>query len=426
MGRQLKIMSNNKQVPQDKSLDKTLALLNEGYLFIKNRVNEYQSDIFETHLLGQKVICMTGEDAAKVFYDSERFYRNGATPKRVQKTLFGVGAIQSMDGQNHIHRKHLFMSLMTTPQQNQLAKLTMEKLEDSIKVWKEKKQIILFDETKLILCKVACQWAGVSLNESEIKELSEDFGSMVDSFGSVGPRHWKGRRARTKSEERIKTIIEDVRLGKIKAEEGTALHSMAFYKDINGNQLDSHMASIELINVLRPIVAISTYITFLALALHEYPECKEKLLTGDSKELEMFVQEVRRYYPFTPFIGARVKNDFVWNKCEFKKGMLVLLDVYGINHDPKIWDNPDKFCPERFKNREDNLFDFIPQGGGETAKGHRCPGEGITIEIMKATLDFLVNKIEYDVPNQNLSYDLGKIPTFPESGFVMSNIKEKI
>lgn len=426
MGRQLKIMSNNKQVPQDKSLDKTLALLNEGYLFIKNRVNKYQSDIFETHLLGQKVICMTGEDAAKVFYDSEHFYRNGATPKRVQKTLFGVGAIQSMDGQNHIHRKHLFMSLMTTPQQNQLAKLTMEKLEDSIKVWKEKKQIILFDETKLILCKVACQWAGVSLNESEIKELSEDFGSMVDSFGSVGPRHWKGRRARTKSEERIKTIIEDVRLGKIKAEEGTALHSMAFYKDINGNQLDSHMASIELINVLRPIVAISTYITFLALALHEYPECKEKLLTGDSKELEMFVQEVRRYYPFTPFIGARVKNDFVWNKCEFKKGMLVLLDVYGINHDPKIWDNPDKFCPERFKNREDNLFDFIPQGGGETAKGHRCPGEGITIEIMKATLDFLVNKIEYDVPNQNLSYDLGKIPTFPESGFVMSNIKEKI
>ena len=33
----------------------------------------------------------------------------------------------------------------------------------------------------------------------------------------------------------------------------------------------------------------------------------------------MFVQEVRRYYPFTPFLGARVKKDFVWNKCEFKE-----------------------------------------------------------------------------------------------------------
>jgi len=34
-------MSTNKQVPQDEGLDNTLALLNEGYLFIKNRVNEY-------------------------------------------------------------------------------------------------------------------------------------------------------------------------------------------------------------------------------------------------------------------------------------------------------------------------------------------------------------------------------------------------
>ena len=68
------------------------------------------------------------------------------------------------------------------------------------------------------------------------------------------------------------------------------------------------------------------------------------------------------------------------NSCEFKEKMLVLLDVYGINHDPKIWNNPNKFWPERFKNRDDNLFDFIPQGGGDPGKGHRCPGEGITIE----------------------------------------------
>ena len=224
-----------------------------------------------------------------------------------------------MDGDNHIHRKHLFMSLMTPSHQNELSKLTMSELEDSIKVWKNKEQIVLFDEVKIILCKVACNWAGVSLNESEVKELSEEFSSMVDSFGSVGPRHWKGRRARTKSEEWIKNIIEDVRSDKIKAKEGTALHSMAFYRDLNGNQLDSNMAAIELINVLRPIVAISTYITFLALALHEYPECREKLLTGDSKEFEMFVQEVRRYYPFTPFIGARVKKILFGENVNLKK-----------------------------------------------------------------------------------------------------------
>lgn len=418
-------MALKSQIPHDKGLDSTLDLLQEGYLFIKNRVNQYQSDIFKTHLLGEKVICISGEEATKIFYDPELFYRKDATPKRVQKTLLGVGAIQSMDGKAHIQRKQLFMSLMTPSYQNQLAKLVMEKLQSYVKKWEGEENIVLFDEMNEILCRVVCQWAGVPLKESEVKGRAEDFSSMVDAFGAVGLRYWKGRRARTRAEEWIKGIIEDVRSGNIKAEEGTALHDMAFYKDLDGNQLDSHMAGIELINVLRPVVAISTFITFEALALFEYPQCKEKLSTGNKNELKFFVQEVRRYYPFTPFLGARVRKDFSWNKNDFKEGMLVLLDVYGINHDSKIWKNPNKFLPERFKERKNNLFDFIPQGGDDPSKGHRCPGEGITIEIMKASLDFLVNKIEYDVPNQDLSYSMTRMPTLPESRFIISNIRQK-
>jgi hypothetical protein len=42
---------------------------------------------FETRLLLQRTICLRGEDAAKVFYDQNRFYRKGAAPARMQKTL---------------------------------------------------------------------------------------------------------------------------------------------------------------------------------------------------------------------------------------------------------------------------------------------------------------------------------------------------
>lgn len=418
-------MSMNEQVPYDKSLDNSLALMQEGYLFIKNRVERYHSDLFEARLLGQKVICMSGEEAAKVFYDPDRFQRKGAAPKRVQKTLFGVNAIQAMDGEAHIHRKLLFMSLMTPPHQKRLAELAMEQWQASISKWELVDKVILFEEAKDILCRIACHWAGVPLEESEVKERADDFSAMVDAFGAVGPRHWKGRRARTRAEEWIRGIIEDVRAGKLKAEEGSALYAMAFHRELDGSHLDTQMAAVELINVLRPIVAIATFITFTALALHEHPECKEKLQSGDSHYLEIFTQEVRRYYPFGPFVGARVRKDFIWNQCEFKEGMLVLLDMYGTNHDSRLWDNPNEFRPERFKEWKGSLFDFIPQGGGDPAKGHRCPGEGITVEVMKASLDFLVNKIEFEVPNQDLSYSLVKMPTLPESGFVMSHIRRK-
>ncbi|WP_157067217.1 cytochrome P450, partial [Alicyclobacillus shizuokensis] len=205
----------------------------------------------------------------------------------------------------------------------------------------------------------------------------------------------------------------------------TEKNLLSLREELDGSQLDTQIAAVELINVLRPIVAIATFITFAALALHEHPECKKNLQSGGRNYLEMFVQEVRRHYPFAPFLGARVRKDFVWNQCEFKKGTLVLLDLYGTNHDSRLWENPNEFRPERFKEWKGGLFDFIPQGGGDPVKGHRCPGEGITVEIMKASLDFLVNKIEFEVPAQDFSYSLAKMPTLPESGFVMSNIQPK-
>jgi len=419
------VLSNTKQVPQDKSLDNTLALMREGYKFIENRVNKYHSDIFETRLFGQKVICMSGEESAKIFYDSELFIRKNATPKRIQKTLFGVGGVQSLDGEAHAHRKKLFLSLMTSTQQIRLANLVMEKWLDSVKNWEGVEKVVLFDVSNEVLCRAACQWAGVPLLETEVKERADDFSSMVSAFGAIGPQHWKGKRARARAEEWIRGIIEDVRAGKIKTEEGSALNAIAFHRELDGNQLDAQIAAVELINVLRPIVAISTFITFSALALYENPKCKEKLITGESNEFKIFVQEVRRYYPFGPFLGARARKDFIWNQCEFKEDMLVLLDIYGTNHDSRLWDKPDKFRPERFKERNENLFDFIPQGGSDPAKGHRCPGEGITIEIMKTSIDFLVNNIEFEVQDQDLSYSLVKMPTLPKSGFVMSNIKRK-
>lgn len=413
------------QIPNDKGIDSTLALSQEGYLFIKNRADKHKSDIFETHLFGQKVICITGKEAAKLFYDPELFLRQGVAPKRVQKTLFGENAIQGMDGKAHVHRKALFLSLMTPDNEKRLASLVEEEWKAVIPKWENSEEVNLFEEAKYILCKAACLWAGVPIPESEIASRASDFAAMVDAFGVVGPRHWKGKTARTKTEEWIMTVIENVRIGREKAPEDSALYAMAFHKDLNGNLLDTSMAAIELINVLRPIVAISTYITFTALALYEYPDSKRKLLSDNNNELELFVQEVRRYYPFTPFLGAKVKKDFVWKEYEFKESELVMLDVYGINHDSRLWNEPYSFQPERFRNFSGDPFVFIPQGGGDPSKGHRCPGEGIVVETMKVSLDLLVNKIEFTVPEQDLSYDMDKIPTFPKSGFIMNTIKQK-
>ncbi|WP_192894804.1 cytochrome P450 [Neobacillus notoginsengisoli] len=414
----------NGEVPKDQSLDNSLALMQEGYEFIRNRCRKYGADLFEARLLGQKVVCMTGEEAARIFYDNEKFQRKGAAPKRVQKTLFGVNAIQTKDGAVHHCRKMLFMSLLSPEGVNQLKSLAEVHFQEAVSRWKKMERVVLFDEAEVILCKIACEWAGVPLTEEEAKERAEDFSAMVDAFGAVGPRHWKGRRARTSAEEWITGVIEKVRTSELDTRQGSALHSWAVHRDPDGEPLDANMAAIELINVLRPIVAIATFITFSALALHEHPECREKLRTEGDEYKEWFAEEVRRYYPFGPFVGARVKQPFTWQNYNFAEGQLVLLDMYGTNHDYRLWEFPEQFHPERFRDWDGNLFKFIPQGGGDPAKGHRCPGEGVTVEVMKVCIDLLANKITYEVPeDQDLTYSLTRMPTRPQSGFILTNVE---
>jgi hypothetical protein len=88
--------------------------------------------------------------------------------------------------------------------------------------------------------------------------------------------------------------------------EESAAHVIAWHRDLDGRLLDTSVASVELINLLRPIVAVAWYVTFAALVLHEYSETRQRVVDGDPGAAERFVQEVRRFYPFFPFVGGRV------------------------------------------------------------------------------------------------------------------------
>ena len=101
---------------------------------------------------------------------------------------------------------------------------------------------------------------------------------MIYSFSSVGSKYRKGKEARKETEKWIENIVVNLRNNKIEVEKDSPIYKIAFYKDVDNKLLDSKMAAIEIINIIRPIIAVSTYVVFAALALHTYPECREKLI----------------------------------------------------------------------------------------------------------------------------------------------------
>jgi fatty-acid peroxygenase len=413
-------------IPRDESLDSTLDVLREGFPFILNRKRRYQSDIFQIRLMGMKTICVHGQEAASLFYDNELFMRTGAIPRRIQTTLMGVNGIQTLDDGKHQRRKELFMSVMTPDSLHKLMEYMAADWRYSIKQWTMQEQVELFPEVQEVLCRAACTWTGVPLAEEDVAPRTRDFRRMVDAFGGVGPRHWRGKRARSRTEKWIEGIIKAIRKNKLQVPEESAAYRMAWHRDQDGKLMSLRMAAVELINIIRPITAIGWYITFAALALHEYPETRARLRAGDEEYLGWFVHEVRRYYPFAPFLGNRVKTEFDWRGYHFPKGRLVLLDIFGTNRDPRQWHRPEEFRPERFRAWDGSAYNFIPQGGGDFMTGHRCAGEWLTIETLKLAVTYLTQGMSYDVvPDQDLRYPLDRMPTLPRSGFIIENVRPK-
>jgi fatty-acid peroxygenase len=402
--------------------DHTLALRRDPYGFISRRAAALETDVFETRLLLRPTVCMTGAAAARVFYDPVRFDRAGAAPAALQKTLFGTGGVQGLDGDEHRHRKAMFLHLNSAVRADALARLVSEEWDAALPQWAEAGQIELYPQVQRMLTRAVCTWAGMPLPDAEVERRTLQLSALFDDAGSAGLGHLRSRAARRSADRWAEQVVTEVRAGRQQTADDSVVAVIANHRDARGQLLDPHVAAVELLNILRPTVATAVYITFVAHALDANPGWRQRCADGDGAEDRAFVEEVRRHYPFFPAVAAIVREDFEWNGHRFHAGRRALLDLFGTNHDPRVWDDPFSFDPERFLGPEPSIFAFVPQGGGEAAVHHRCPGEPISTRLMAVALDQLARRMSYTPSQPDSPLDVGRLPSLPAHGYRMSAV----
>jgi fatty-acid peroxygenase len=408
-------------IPRDGSFDSSFAFIREGYEFVSNRCRRHGTDAFETRLGFRTAVCMQGEEAARLFYGAP-VTRRGALPVPILALLQDKGSVATLDDHEHRRRKQLFLSLSTPAALERLVEVNGHEWERSIDDWLDADYVVLLDAVEELLCRTACAWAGVPLETFEVRERTAELAAMIDGAGSLGPRNWRGHLRRRRTERWAAQLVRDIRAGILAVPEWSAVKAIAHHHDLDGRLLDEDVAAVELLNVLRPTVAVARYVVFAALALHDYPHVLGRLDEDGDEALGSFVHEVRRFYPFFPAIAGRVAEEFEWRGYTFPTGRLLLLDLYGTNRDSRLWDAPGEFRPERFRGWKGDPFTFVPQGGGDHAAGHRCAGEWMTIELMKVGVRALTQLVRFEVPPQDLRVRLSRMPARPESGFVIRDV----
>jgi fatty-acid peroxygenase len=401
-------------------LDDSLGLISQGYSWLPGKFRHTGgASLVQTRLMGLRAVGLRGPEAVRFFYDESHVRRHGAIPEPVQGTLFGHGAIHTLDGVDHRNRKKMFLSVLKDPRQvGRLAERAGQVWDEAAERWAQQPRTVLFDESAQVITRAVCEWAGVPLAGRDVPQLAADLTAMVDGFATLGPRHWRARRARGRCERRLAELIQQVRDGAVTAPADAMLTVVARHTEPDGRLIEPKRAAVELLNVIRPTVAVSWFVAFAGHALSRWPQHRERLRAGDQAWAVAFAHELRRFYPFAPFVGGLGARDLDWRGEHIPAGAMVLLDIYGQNHDPALWPDPYRFDPGRFLDREPGRDELIPQGGGDPRTGHRCPGEDVTLALL-ATLVIRLARLDFEVPDQDLTISLRRIPALPRSRVVL-------
>lgn len=390
--------------------DLAWRLLREGYEAIEvDRTSRGGDGDYQTRLLGRRATVVRSREGARVFYDESVVRRKGAIPPPLAWVLFGPGAVHALDGNRHRDRKLLFVDILAGDQLDPVVAGVARELRGAAASWAgcPTEQIELFPQLVLAYGRSVLRWAGVDLRGDEEAEVCRMLAQIVDGFGFAGRAYARAVRQRVRADRWAADLVRDVRAGRRTPQAGSALARIAAATD-----LDTHTAGVELLNVLRPTVAVAWLATFAAVRLAHAPSWRDHLADpGGAGHRLAFAQEVRRTTPFAPALAGRVTRSARLGDRRISAGEMLVLDIIGIHHDPVRWPEPDVFAPERFLEGLPGAFDLVPQGGGHPS-GHRCPGESLALRILAATVQVLA-EVDLELVGE-AAPDLSRIPTLPQ------------
>ncbi|XP_058537061.1 cytochrome P450 4A4-like isoform X4 [Ochotona princeps] len=150
-------------------------------------------------------------------------------------------------------------------------------------------------------------------------------------------------------------------------------------------------------------------ISWILYALATHPEhqqrCREEIqsVLGDGASISwdhldkmpyttMCIKEALRIYPPVPSITRKLSKLVTFpDGRSLPKGIVLLLSIYGLHHNPQVWQNPEVFDPCRFAPDSDrHSHAFLPFSGGS----RNCIGKQFAMNELKVAVALTLLRFE--------------------------------
>ena len=125
--------------------------------------------------------------------------------------------------------------------------------------------------------------------------------------------------------------------------------------------------------------------------LAHHPDVAAEAATGDAGYVDALAKEVLRIRSPLPLGGTRcLAGEFIIGPHTIPAGVPILVDSWGVHHDPELYPDPAAFRPTRFLEAPPDSYAFLAFGGG----AHRCLGASLAQLELKSMLSGMVRRYE--------------------------------
>nr|XP_043621329.1 cytochrome P450 Tp4149-like [Erigeron canadensis] len=117
-------------------------------------------------------------------------------------------------------------------------------------------------------------------------------------------------------------------------------------------------------------------------------------------------ESLRLHIPVPLLVPHEAREDVQVMGYDIAKGTQVMINAWAIARDPSIWEEPEKFNPERFLNSSIDYkgfdFELIPFGAGRRG----CPGTEFAMVINELAIANIVLNYDLALPNEGKPEEL--------------------
>jgi cytochrome P450 len=355
---------------------------------------------------GLKFVMVSEPDAVKTIFTAPAEVAPSAAGNSPVRPVMGDSSVVVLTGPEHMRQRKLLLPPFHGERMREYEQVIVEATRRDMASWPLGRPMRLQERTRAITLEVILR-AVFGVDAERMGPLKQAIGELMEPMNLLAvlrialsrPTGERPAGAIGRALDGLDRLIYE-ELGRRRrvsdlAERTDILSLLLQARDEAGEPMTDNELRDELVTLL--LAGHETTATSVAWAIERLVRHPDKLRRlaaeideGQTDEyLNAVISETLRVRPVVPIVARSLQEDFDVGGYRLPAGTTVAPSIYLTNRNPRVYERPAEFMPERFLEDAPETFSWIPFGGGI----RRCIGASFATLEMKLMLATMLGEL---------------------------------